>query len=93
LSQEALDLLLLRPGVLSSNADARHLTGEFVQFQSNPEPLVARHLAITLDLHLRGGFWTHGENLPDGIRASNEEFWRADADLFLVQEPTGFYPW
>lgn len=38
------------------------------------DPFLAGHLAITLDLHLRGGFGTHGENLLDGIQACNKGF-------------------
>ena len=62
-----------------------------MQFQSNPEPFLARHLAITLDLHFRGGFWTHGENLSDEVRVGNDEFQQTDADLVLVQEATEFH--
>ena len=47
-----------------------------VELFSRPQSSVflARHLAITLDLHLRGGFGTHGENLLDEIQAGNDEF-------------------
>jgi hypothetical protein len=74
LPHETLDLILTGPGILSSNAHARHLAGEFVQFQRNPEPLATRHLAVAFDLHFGGGFRTHGENLSNWIRAGNEEF-------------------
>jgi len=66
LPQQPFDFGVADAGMLVTNAFARHIAGEFVQFKRQRQPLFARHLAVAVDLGLQCGLRRHrGINLAE----------------------------
>ena len=58
-AQQAADFDFVRFRVLPPDAGSREVAGQFMQLHSERQALLARHMAIALDLNLQSRFRCH----------------------------------